>query len=186
MATLTNAELQFYSSRNIADRTWAEGDSYVGGAGGASFAIGLRNQGRVVISSAVGGSELADIQTRVTQYRRMIQQCSRIVIWDGSPNGYVDAESYADEMQGILDTAGIDFIVLPSAVPYGQADTQAIPIRDEFEARWPGKVCDWRDYIANTDGVIDENRMLDYPTDAWHLNQTAYDEAGAGVDGMIA
>jgi hypothetical protein len=185
MATLTNAQLQFYSARHIERVFWAVGDSYVGGAGGASLAIGLRNQGLTVISSAVGGSTMADIRDQIFADLPLIRRCTALVVWDGSANGYVDAVSYADLLEAALDAAGVPFVVLPSAVPFGQVSTIAGPIRDEFVARWGSSVHDWRGSIANTAGVINENRMLNYPADNVHLNQTAHNEAAAAIAALL-
>jgi len=185
MATRSLSEIKFLSMRFADFRVWTEGDSYVSGSGGASFDAGLRGQGITLASTAVGGASMTDIRDRLIANKSTIRKCNLLVVWDGSHNGYVDAESYVDLLQEGLDAVGIDFIVIPAAIPYGATDSGQIAIRDEFEARWPGKVCDWRDYIPNTGGVIDQNRMLNYPTDSTHLNQTAYDEAAAGVAGMI-
>lgn len=186
MAILTNKQLQFYASRRIAGRIWAEGDSYVGGAGGASLAISLRALGHTVIVAGVGGSTMAEVRDRLIADAALARQCT-VVVWDGSQNGYVDADSYADLLAtGLAAATTGDFIVIPAAVPFGTVDTtQQIAIRDEFLSRWGAKMHDWRDAIANTAGVIDQNRMLDYPTDAVHLNTTAHGEEAAALSALL-
>lgn len=186
MATLTGPELQLLSSRHIAVRVAAVGDSYVNGAGGASFAIGLRNQGKVVINLGAGGATMTDIVAQITSNLSIIRQCSHLVVWDGSANGLVTTESYLDELQTGLSAAGLPFVVIPVSVPYNTSAAGYPDFLAAMVARWGGRVHDWTTTIANTAGVINQNRMLDYPTDTIHLNQTAYDEAGAGVAAMLS
>lgn len=185
MATLTNAQLQFYSSQHITNRLWVEGDSYAQVTGGAGLSLSLRNLGYVVIVTAVGGSSMAGIRDRILADASLIRQCT-LVVWDGSADGYTTLAEYVDALEAGLDAIGSDFILVPAGVPYGMTDTVQSAIRDEFEARWPGKVHDWRGSIANTGGVINQDRMLNYPTDAYHLNTTAHDEEAMGVEVMIS
>ena len=188
MAKLTNPQLQFYSSRREPFRVWTEGDSYAGAAGGAGMPISLRAQGYVVINSGVGASAMTGVRDRLIQNASLIRQCQRLIVWDGSPNDYGTISGYCDTLQEGLNAAGIDFIVIAPAVPYnmgGDYEALALAIRDEFEARWPGKIHDWREAIANTDGVINQDRMLDYPTDSWHLNTTAHDEEAAALAELL-
>lgn len=156
------------------------------GAGGASFAQGLRNAGLVVIELATGAADMPAIVAQLIANLAIIRQCSHLVVWDGSANGLTTVAAYSDQLEAGLDAVGLPFIVVPAGVPYNLGPgTTALAIRDEWETRWPGRVYDWRDDIPNTDGVINQDRMLDYPSDLYHLNQTAYDEAGAGVAAML-
>jgi hypothetical protein len=186
MATLTAPELQFLSSQHIAARVWAEGDSYVSGAGTGSFTSALRTAlDCVVISSAVGGATMEDVRSHLRHYRSMIRQCERLIIWDGRHNGYVDAESYTDVLQEGLEAVGIPFVVIPACVPYGITDaSQEEAIRDEYLLRWPADTYDWRDDIPNNGTAVDQNQMLDLgggSYDTAHLGQGALDLAAAGV-----
>lgn len=181
MATLSNARLQFFSSRRLPDRIWAEGDSYMAGASGAGLSISLRALGHVVINAAVGGATMSDIRDRLIADGALARQC-KVIVWDGSQNGYTTAGAYADQLGVGLAAIGGNFIVIPAAVPFGTADqTQQLAIREEFVARWGSKVFDWRGAIPATAGVINQDRMLNYPTDAVHLNATAHGEMAAAV-----
>lgn len=185
MAVLSNARLQFFSSRRIPDRIWAEGDSYMAGAGGAGLSITLRANGHVVIVGALGGSEITGTRARLIADAALARKCL-VLVWDGSQNGYVDAESYTDILEAGLNAVAGNFVVIPAAVPFGTSNqTQQLAILAEFVARWPAKTYDWREDIANTGGVINEDRMFNYPTDTVHLNATAMGEAYTGVSAFL-
>jgi hypothetical protein len=186
MAALTSKQLQFYSSRRLSGRVWMEGDSYAAGASGAGLCFSLRALGFTVIVAAVGGSTMTDIRDRLIADAGMARHC-KIVVWDGSQNGYTTDSAYADLLEAGLQAAeGLGLVVIPAAAPYGTADTtQVVAIRDEFTARWGARCHDWREAIANTAGVIDQNRMLNYPTDTVHLNTTAHGEEAAAIAALL-
>jgi hypothetical protein len=167
---------------------WTEGDSYMDGAGGADLKtiVGLVT-GRDVSDTSVGGATMADIRDRIVANTSSKAQ-SILIVWDGSTNGYVDAASYTDELETGIDALGHSrFVVIPSAVPFGLSYTgsRSEALHAEFISRWPDNTLSWRDWIANTDGTINEDRMLDYPTDPTHLNQTAMNEMAAGIKAFI-
>jgi hypothetical protein len=188
MATSTGPELQLLSSRHITNRAWMDGDSGVGGAYGYSLPIGLRNAGWVVISTGVGSSTMAEIRDRVIANAPLIRQCAALVIFDLSNNGLVTVDAYTDELETAVSAAGVRTIVVPAWVGFGNdgAKPTSEAIRDEFEARWPTNTCDWRDFVANTAGVVNEDRMAAPPGDLYHGNQTAYDELGVGIAAMLS
>lgn len=187
---MLNAARQVVLNRraHFPNRLWVDGDSYVGGAYGYSFAIGLRNAGYEVISTGVGSSTMAQIRDRVIGNALLIRQCAALVIWDGSFNGLVTVESYTDIVAEAVNAAGVRTIVVPAAVGFGNGAIKATAeeLRDEFLSRWPTNTYDWRDDIPNTDGVINEDQMA-HPelNDLYHLAQSPYDLAGAGVVAML-
>jgi hypothetical protein len=167
-----------------------EGDSYAGGAGGVSLPTTLQTlMSRPVINTGVGASEMSGIRDRVLLAADADLLPCTTVIWDGSQNGYTTASAYTDLLATAIAKLGHNrFIVIPAAVPYNlgpYAGSQAEAIANEYQSRWPNNFLHWRDWIANTNGVINQDRMLNYPSDAWHLNQTAMNEMAAGISAFI-
>lgn len=163
-----------------------EGDSYNGGAGGVVLPATLQALlGRGVYNTAVGGSDPDGIISRMADPNNAFLLKQTTVIWDGSQNGYTTASAYADKFATALSYLGHDrFILIPAALPYNMgpySGSQAEAVANEFRSRWPNNFLDWRDWVANTSGVINQDRMLNYPTDQWHLNQTAMNEMAAGI-----
>lgn len=182
MVALTSTECAFYSTRSHTTVLWVEGDSYVSGAAG--LAQSLRDAGHIVVSTALGGSTMTNIRDRLISNASLIRQVDKLIVWDGAQAEFTTADAYADLLETGLNAVGATpFVLIPEATPYGTADdTEQLAILAEFESRWPGRVFDWRDSIAHTNGVINQNRMLDYPTDPTHLNDTAHDEAVTGLE----
>ncbi len=162
MGTLTTPECQFYSARLASVRLWGTGDSYVDGTQGSGLAISLRAAGHITIETATGGITEVDIAADIVANAKWISQC-KLIIWDGrSPAP--DAVAYTDTLAAALEVSGPNFVLIPMAVPFTSSANdiaEAVAVRDEFVARWPTKVLDWRDYIPNTNGIINQNQMLD-------------------------
>lgn len=173
----------------VVTHLYLEGDSYHAGHSGVYAAyIYADYVGRYTYPTAVSGSDMAGVLTRVQAVNSTIRD-GIFVLWDGSANGYTTLSEYCDSVQAVIDELGHDrFILIPESVPFGaSAGTQsrAEGIRDEYEVRWPGHIVDWRDYIPNTLGVIDQSMMVNYPTDTVHLNAQAFTFMSAGISSMI-
>jgi hypothetical protein len=161
-----------------------EGDSYMGGACRVDIASSIKAAiGRNVVSTAVGGSEMAGARDRLLapENRGLLRRIT--VLWDGSQNGYRTAESYADQVaEGIAALEHDRFIIIPAAVPAGSSNpTQQLAIADEFKRRWPDNYLDWRSFIPNTDGVINADQMCDQV----HLAKPALDAMGDGIASFV-
>jgi hypothetical protein len=111
------------TSRNVTNRIWGEGDSYMAGANGVALNNTLRSDtGRIVISTAVGGSTLDMALTRMQAYASYLSGCT-IVIWDGSPNGYTSVAYYLGLIDQIVALVGkAKLIIIRPAGPGPSAD----------------------------------------------------------------
>lgn len=146
----------------------------------------MRANGHTVIIGAIGGSTISDAAARVTTDAELIRKCQKFFYWDGRQNGLTTVPAYADILAGMLATARIDYVIVPCVAPFATIDpAQEVAVRDEFVSRWPTKTYDWRNNIANTGGIVNQNRMLNYPTDTDHLNQTAHTEAYTGYSALL-
>ncbi|MBP1851492.1 hypothetical protein [Rhizobium halophytocola] len=169
------------------DAIWTEGDSYVANTGGTGLSLETRNiSGRAVITTAVGGSAISDIEARVAIRATLLKELT-FVLWDGSPNDYGSIEDYCGRIGNILNRLDHErFVLIPPSVPYGMSGSNALAIRAEMRLRWPDHILDWRDWIANSDGVIDEDRMLNYPADLYHLNSSAMTQMATGLQAFLS
>jgi hypothetical protein len=80
---------------------WTEGDSYMDGA----YGVELKNVVRTASSrgsgdTSAGSSTVTDIVTRILANDDLRRQC-RLVVWDGSANGFTTVAAYLAE----IDTA---------------------------------------------------------------------------------
>lgn len=165
-----------------------EGDSYMGGAGGVSLPTTLGTvMARGVINTGQGGSEMGGVRDRVRDLANAYLLRQTTVFWDGSQNGLTTVTAYCDLLAEAIAALGHQrFVVIPCAVPYGQAPgVDSLGVQSEMQARWPNNFLDWRDYIPNTSGTINLDQMLNYPTDSWHLNQTAMNAMAAGISAFV-
>jgi hypothetical protein len=165
-----------------------EGDSYMEGAGGASFGQALRNAGYSVRVTAQGSSSITQIRDRILANLSEIRNCT-LVVWDGrlSAGDPTDAAEYADILEPALNAVG-KFIVVPLSAPYGvSSTTQEEAFRDEYMRRWPTKTYDWRRNIPTTNGKINQDQQLFHlgSYDNVHLSQEAYNSAAFGLKGML-
>jgi hypothetical protein len=162
MASLANAWLQAITSRNVTTRIWAEGDSYMDGAGGVVLNNMLRSDtGRVVISTAVGGATLSDVLSR-------IQSCSSflagrtVVIWDGSPNSYGTVAAYLAIVDQIAAIVGIGKLIFVRPAAVGpSSDGSVTQLTLDIEAVGAGLVSRG---IATFDPVPVANALVTVPT----------------------
>lgn len=161
-----------------------EGDSYMGGACRVDIASSIEAAlGRDVVSTAVGGSEMAGARDRLLARENRGLRRRITALWDGSQNGFRTAESYADEAaEGIAALEHDRFIIIPAAVPAGSSNpTQQLAIAEEFKRRWPDNYLDWRSFIPNTDGVINADQMCDQV----HLAKPALDAMAEGIASFV-
>ena len=157
----------------------------MGGACSYSITTYLRTVlGRAVVSTAVGGSEMAEARDRVlsAENRKLLRSVT--VFWDGSQNGFTNVTDYADQLGAAIAALGHDrFIVIPAAVPAGSRDEgEPQAILTEFKRRWPENFLDWRDVLPNTAGVLDADQMCDRV----HLNRTALKTMARGIANFIS
>lgn len=162
-----------------------EGDSYMGGACGVAIGpLISKAMGRLVVATAKGGSTMAESRDRVLAPENARYLNYVTVFWDGSQNGFVDAISYADELEAAIKALGHDhFIVIPAAIPAGQdSGTQVPAIMAEFEKRWPDNVLDWRGVlpVAANGGLADDQMC-----DKVHLNEGALNNMAWAIAGFI-
>lgn len=188
MATLSSPALQVFSSRSQASQRVAGiGDSFVANASGVGVQSTMAANSKLFILFAAGGAEVPAVRDQMVNNAALIKKyCVKMLIWDGSPNmpgvePFPGASAYADYFATGIAAAGIDFVIIPSACPFGGDPTVHVQIRDEFVARWGSKVYDWRNNIPNTGGVINSDRMLD----TIHVNQTAHNEAYTGYSSQL-
>lgn len=151
--TTGNALITAHRARNY---LWCEGDSYMAGAFGVVLSDMLNATcARGVTVTAVGGSDMPTIASRVIANPTLAAQC-RAVIWDGSANGVVadgngsftaSVNSYLASIDSILAVTGTNIVFLPPvAVGPSSGFTQTdlnyvqamLSIRDSLVSRGVG------------------------------------------------
>jgi hypothetical protein len=167
---------------------WGEGDSFMAGAYAAPLMTTVAGvTGRSVSSTGAGSSTIQGIRDRIIANPALRNRV--LIVWDGSENGYTTAAAYCDDLNtGLISLGHSRFILIPASVPYGGSTVNPLAIRSEMLTRWPNNVLDWRDWIPNTAGVVNQDQMGDpgnSPTDP-HLSQGAMDLIAAGIADFIA
>lgn len=105
---------------------WSEGDSYMDGAGGVVLNDKLETAlGYPVVNSAVGGSTLAGIRSRIIAKNYLRNR--PLVIWDGSANGFTDVASSLALMQEVRDWKGDANIVWIASIATPNPATASSP-----------------------------------------------------------
>lgn len=179
-----------FDGEYVPDNTLSlEGDSFGGGAGGAGLGISLAAAvGTGVVNTAEGGSTMQAIADRLVANPGIYR--GDLVICDGSQNGYTNVKEYFAPLVAALAVIKPKrFVIVTAVIPFGggpYAGSQVEAIRIGAEARFGSAVVDYRDWVANTNGIVNEDRMLNYPTDSVHLNATAHNELATGVLAKIA
>lgn len=114
------------------DALWTEGDSYMAFTNGYGLTDGLEASiGVPAVNSAVGGSTLAQIATRISA-RVSYLKGRRLIVWDGSANGHVTG-STATEMalyDQIWQANGGRVLFIPS-IQVGPASTNAATVSQQ-------------------------------------------------------
>jgi hypothetical protein len=166
-----------------------EGDSFMAGASGVQLYATLRTlMNRSMVSTAVGGSTVEDIEDRVSDPANVHLLNQTHVFWDGDHNGMTTIAAYCDTYQAAISALGHNrFVILPACVNFGQADLSVeAALRDEMLVRWPGNVLDWRDFLTlDGNGVPTSPMYFDSGTDQTHLSQAAMDLAAAAIETFI-
>lgn len=130
---------------------------------------------RRVVTTAVGGSTMDEIASRMTGHENSGYSNDVTVFWDGSHNGLREIGAYADQLQAAIDALSHDrFLVIPPM--YGD---QIGEVADEFHARWPDNVLDWRDLFGDFEGAIPSELLRE--NDDRHINRTAQQEVAAEI-----
>jgi hypothetical protein len=172
----------------IGDLIHAEGDSFIGGAYGIVLPSGLSTlMARTVYNTGVGGNTLDQISARLISAPAEVRS-KTTVIWDGDHNGFTTLGAYCDLMAAALAALGHHrFVVIPPCVNFGQSDVSAeAAIRDEFVARWPSNVLDWRNVLTlDGNGVPVASMYYDSGTDTTHLSQAAMDLMAPAIKSFI-
>ena len=166
----------------------AEGDSFMGGAYGAILPSTLgAAMGRTVYNTGAGGNTMDQISARLIAAPAEIR-AKTTVIWDGDQNGMTTVGEYCDLLAAGIAALGHNrFVLIPPCLNFGQSDLSAeAEIRDEFVARWPNNVFDWRSALTlDEDGVPVSSMYHDSATDATHLSQAALDLVAPAVAAFI-
>lgn len=174
----------FYSLQPTAIH--AEGDSFIGGAGGINLPTTLQGvMSRPVYSTGAGGNTMDQISARLVAAPAAIKD-KVTVIWDGDNNSMTTVSAYADLLA--IGLAGISrFVVLPTCVSRGQSDVSAeLAVRDEFLARWPNNFIDWRNVLPmNGDVPADAMFRATDGSDNIHLSQAAMDLMAVAIASFI-
>ncbi|WP_423068393.1 hypothetical protein [Devosia sp. CN2-171] len=172
----------------IDDLIHAEGDSFMGGAYGVVLPSGLNTlMARTVYNTGVGGNSLDQISARLISAPAEVRS-KTTVMWDGDHNGFTTLSAYCDLMAAALTALGHHrFVVIPPCVNYGQANVSVeAAIRDEFVARWPNNVLDWRNVLTlDGNGVPVASMYYDSGTDTTHLSQAAMDLMAPAIKNFI-
>lgn len=158
-----------------------EGDSYMGGRYGSIPLDLAKALGREQKNTAKGGSSIEMILARMADPENAGLLDRIHVIWDGSHNGLVTVEDYADKLASALDLLDHDRFVLIPAM-YG-ASTEAV--RDEFLERWPENVVDWRDILGDFDGSDLPADWRQQPDDPVHPSPDTKRKITASVAAFI-
>lgn len=184
---------------------YAEGDSYMAGAGGVALSSDIRTlTGRPVASSAVGGSTLQQVYDRLVA--RPYERGKPLVIWDGSGNSYGSVAATLAIIDQIIALHGdaSKIIVVPTVSVGPSADGVVTAytldmeaIRDGLIVRglWPagaaydpttqintlttGTVQDLKDVAAR---VVAQSQLQD----SVHLLQTPMSKVSALVQAVIS
>lgn len=167
----------------------AEGDSFIGGAGGVSLPNTLVAPAeRMVISTGVGSSSISQIRDRIMAPENAWLLGKVTLFWDGDEGASVSsADDYCDIYEEAINYLGHDrFILIPPTPEYLGDPTMEEAIRLVMLARWPANVLDWRDWLLNTAGVLDVSQYLAPPGDTLHLSQDAMNRMSDGITAFIA
>lgn len=165
------------------------------GNSGVSLAaeIGRIIGAQAMVNTAVGGSTMTGIATRMTDPSLSDLLNGVTVIWDGYWNGMgtsndaPDVEGYLDALGPAIDALGHQrFLVIPPILPYGSAIESANgaivqAVLEGMQSRWPGHVLHWDDALPLADGALPQSAFVGAPTDILHLSQVSA-EAMAGAD----
>lgn len=153
-----------FTSRNI----WTEGDSYMEGAYEVSLAKLIADTSfRQSKNTANGGSTMNEIVSRFQAAENSSLSPRVAVIWDGSPNGIEKVEDYVAQLQVAIDVLGHNhFVVIP---PLHGAEPTRTNIANEFKARWPDNILDWRDVLGDYDADIPPYWLAKPDEDQVHL-----------------
>lgn len=171
------------------DAIHAEGDSFIGGAGGVSLPNTLMETAeRMVVSTGVGSSSISQIRDRIMSPENAWLLNKITLIWDGDEGAsVVSATEYCDILAQAVDYLGHNrYIIIPPTPEYLGDPTMEEAIRLEMLARWPSNVLDWRDWLLHTGGVLDISQYLAPPGDPLHLSQNAMDRMSNGITAFIA
>lgn len=164
----------FGGPRHVPGLIRTEGDSYMAGVSGVVLTTLLATAtSRTTVNTAVGGATISDISGRIALPANTGVRKQTTVIWDGIPTEATDAPSYVATYQQAIQNLGYDrYVIVMPSVPFGAtAPTQALAeaIGTLLNTTFPGHVIDWRPTIPNTSGVINQDQMVNYPTDTQHL-----------------
>lgn len=166
----------------------AEGDSFMGGAYGAILPATLNTvMGRTVYNTGVGGNSMDQISARLISAPAEVR-AKTTVMWDGDQNGFTTLSAYCDLLAAALAALGHHrFVVIPPCVNHGQSNLSTeVAIRDEFMARWPNNVLDWRNVLTlDGNGVPVASMYYDSGTDPTHLSQAAMDLMAPAIKSFI-
>lgn len=186
---------QHLSSGHITNAIWGEGDSYMAGSGGVVLNTTLASTAsRLVISTAVGGSTMADIYARVAAAPYLRNRT--FVLWDGSSNGLATVAGYLAEIDQIVQALGHSrFLIIPPVTPSATTPVSAAgsqttaDVRDGLIAAYGAShVLDSLPVLATvatspgddawvTYGYIPPSLMID----TVHLNQTAMNAIATAI-----
>lgn len=119
MPTQPDAYLQWVSSRSVSNAVRVEGDSYPAGSGqNNALNVKFRDAtGRVVISTAVGGSTLAQERDRILAAPYLLGMTT--IIWDGSANGYGSVAAELAIYDQIIAAVGLNKLLVIPSIDFG-------------------------------------------------------------------
>jgi len=176
----------------VPDAIHAEGDSFIGGAGGVSLPTTLQTlMGRTVYNTGVGGATATEVRDRLVAASAGIK--SKVtVLWDGSQNPIAtvgEVPAYVDLLAtGIAALGHNRFIVIPACENSGHTDLSVVDaIAADMESRWPDNFLDWRDHLTLVaPGSYPADAMfVALPGDTTHLSQAAMDLMAAAIETFI-